>query len=67
MGHSRPSVAHSILAPVDDGRRCLAEALGTFVLVLATVGATVVSGSLVGVAVTTWLGLELFRARPATA
>jgi MIP family channel proteins len=43
--------------PVDDGRRCLAEALGTFVLVLATVGATVVSGSLVGVAVGTWLGL----------
>jgi aquaporin Z len=42
---------------VDSGRRCLAEAIGTFVLVFATVGATVVSGSLVGVAVATGLGL----------
>jgi MIP family channel proteins len=42
---------------VDAGRRCLAEAIGTFVLVLATVGATVVSGSLVGVAVATGLAL----------
>jgi MIP family channel proteins len=42
---------------VDTGRRCVAEAIGTFVLVLATVGATMVSGSLVGAAIATGLGL----------
>ena len=42
---------------VDAGRRCLAEAIGTFVLVFATVGATIVSGSLVGVATATGLAL----------
>jgi len=42
---------------VDAGRKCLAEAIGTFVLVFATVGATIVSGSLVGVATATGLAL----------
>ena len=52
LGPRQPDTAR-----VDAGRRCLAEAIGTFVLVLATVGATVVSGSLVGVAVATGLAL----------
>jgi aquaporin Z len=42
---------------VDAGRKCLAEAIGTFVLVLATVGSAVVSGSIVGVALATGLAL----------
>jgi aquaporin Z len=42
---------------VDAGRKCLAEAIGTFVLVLTTVGSAVVSGSIVGVALATGLAL----------
>ena len=42
---------------MDAGRKCLAEAIGTFVLVLTTVGSAVVSGSIVGVALATGLAL----------
>ena len=42
---------------MDAGRKCLAEAIGTFVLVFATVGSSVVSGSLVAVALATGLAL----------